>query len=239
MNKFETLRNFENFYNLMHPAQENTAQVFAWFSGIPHPFFNAVMHLSEHNHLMETVDTLIRKAPIGVPISFWVHSQNNATGLTTILEQRGFQPLISCPLMSWSAKPVVVSDIDMRIADSEIFCDILSTVFHFNKAVRDGFSQLIKGKCGLENYLLYSDGQPVGTGSLFPSEKMGGIFNFAILPDHQKKGFGKHIMQYLKKRAYALGLEKLILLSSPETEKLYMDLDFEKCFEIDIYSQLK
>ncbi len=37
MNKLETLIEFENFYDLIQPAQEKGEEAFVWYSGIPHP----------------------------------------------------------------------------------------------------------------------------------------------------------------------------------------------------------
>lgn len=238
MEKFKILQDFENFYNAMQPAQENTKEAFIWFSGIPDPIFNAVMHLSCNHNLIQKVDAIIENAPPGLPIAFWVHPENHAEGLAKTLTQKGFQPLIVCPLMAWSVTPIAMPSADIRKADADmtIFHDILATTFHLDQATKEGFVQLL-GKIKAENYLLYLEDKPVGIGTLFPTEKVGGIFDIAVLPDYQKHKCGKAMMEFLMKRAHDLGLEKLILLSSPVAEKLYSDLGFEKCFDIEIYAR--
>jgi ribosomal protein S18 acetylase RimI-like enzyme len=67
----------------------------------------------------------------------------------------------------------------------------------------------------IEKYLLYVDGNPIATGILVLHEDGGGIFNIAVLPEYQKKGYGRAIMQFLMNRAYSLDLHQLVLLSSP------------------------
>lgn len=237
MTKLNTLQEFENFYETMMPAKEKSKESFAWFSGIPHPLFNTVMHLTIKHNLGDKVEALISEAPKGIPLSFWVHSQNESSGLVEVLKEKGFQSIATCPLMTWNVKPMNLPKCTIEIADLEIFHHILATTFQFDEAVKEGFAKLLEN-AEAENYLIYHEGQPVGTGTLIPNGKTGGIFNIATLPKYQKKGFGQSMMQFLMVRASTLGLEKLILLSSPLAEKLYSDLAFTKCFDIEIYARL-
>lgn len=235
MTTFKTLQEFENFYHAMMPAQEKSKESFAWFSGLPHPLFNAVMHLTNNQDLEEKIEALISKAPKNTPLSFWVHS-NNSPDLAHILKKKGFQSFITCPLMTWDVKPVNYPNNRIENADLKIFHDLLASSFQLDDVVKEGFAKLLQN-VKAENYLSYHDGQAVGTGTLFPNGKIGGIFNIATQPDFQKKGYAYAMMQFLMQRASELNLQKLILLSSPEAEKLYSTLQFKKCFDVEMYAR--
>lgn len=233
MNKLKTLKEFENFYDAIQPAQEKSQEAFVWFSGIPHPLFNAVMHLSCQD-VNTKVDALIEKKPPNSPITFWIHSENKAEGLARILKERAFESIITCPLMSWSVKPISIAEFDIRPAVTEVFHEIISKVYQFDEEVKNGFQNLMKNaEC--ENYLLYLDGKPIGTGTLVMNGSVGGIFNEASLPERREANI--IMMQFLMHRSYELNLKQLIVLSSPEAEELYTNLGFENLFNIEIYSR--
>ncbi|MBX9923551.1 MAG: GNAT family N-acetyltransferase [Rhabdochlamydiaceae bacterium] len=234
MSTFKALQELESLYDKMLPAQENSKEAFAWFSGIPHPLFNAVMHLSTNKSLESKVADLISQGPNDIPLSFWVHNQNGPNDLVTVLKEKGFQSVVTCFLMNWDIKPTPLPSHQIQIADLEIFHNLLATVFHFDEPTKNGLAKLL-ANVQAENYVLYLNGTPVGAGTLIPNKTTGGIFNIAILPEHQKKGLGRSMMQFLMNRASILGLENLVLLSSPASEKLYSELMFTKCCDIEIY----
>lgn len=192
MTKFKTLQEFESFYDAMMPAQEKSKESFAWFSGIPDPLFNAVMHLTINHNLVDKVETLISIAPNDAPLSFWIHNQKNKSDLVEILKTKGFQSIIICPLMTWKVKPLNLPKYQIEVANLEIFHNLLSTTFHLDEGVKTGFARLLEN-VEAENYLIYHDGQPIGTGTLIPNGDIGGIFNITTLSEHQKKGFGSRV----------------------------------------------
>ena len=227
------LKQYETFYEMMKPAEENDEQAFAWFSAVPHWLFNAVMHLSCED-VQKKVDALIAKAPIGNPMSFWLHPLNRAKGLEEILIKRGFSSIITCPLMSWSVTSTLLGSWDIRPANLGPFLEIIDVVYQFDGPVRKGFEEIMK-RLDCENYLIYKDGEPVGTGTLLVNGSVGGIFNDATLSGRREAC--APMMEFLMKRSYELGLKQLVLLSSPEAEQLYGDLGFKKVFDVEIYSR--
>lgn len=237
MNPFETLKNFENCYDAIYPAVEKNEEAFVWFSDIPHPLFNAVMHLSCKD-VESKIDALIEKVPVGNPISFWVHPENRAEGMVEILKEKGFAHIITCPLMVWSVQPIAPSAWDIRSAKEEmgIFNQITNRVYQFDEITEKRYANILE-TLDSENYLLFVDDEPVATGLLFPTGNIGGIFNIAVLPEHQKKGYARTMMGFLMQRANELHLTQLVLLSAPETEKLYRDLGFVKVFDVEIYAR--
>lgn len=237
MNKLEILKHLENCYDAMRPATEKSEQAFAWFSDIPHPLFNVVMHLSCKD-VDAKIDTLIEKAPTGNPVSFWVHPGNRAEGLVEILKGKGFAPIITCPLMAWPVRPVITSEYNIRSAkkNMKVFNQVTSVVFHFDEIMKEKYADILK-TFDSENYLLFVNDEPIATGILFSNGNIGGIFNVAVLPEHQKKGYGRAMMEFLMHRANELRLKQLVLLSSPVAEKLYSDLGFEKIFDVEMYAR--
>ena len=174
MNQFETLKHLENCYDAMRPAAEKTEEAFAWFSDIPHPLFNVVMHLA-CNDVDAKIDTLLEKAPTGNPVSFWVHPGNRAEGLVEILKEKGFSPIITCPLMAWPVRPMMTSEWDIRSAktDMAVFNQITSIVFHFDEMTKQKYANILK-TFDSENYLLFVNDEPVATGILFSTSRNNG-----------------------------------------------------------------
>lgn len=232
MSQFNALQELENFYDAMMPAQEKSKESFVWFSGIPHPLFNAVMHVTNRDKM----ETLISEAPKEFPLAVWVHPQNEMPALAELLKERSFQFLITCGLMSWDVKSTQVSEFEIRNADLEIFYTVLAETFLFDDRIKKEYANLM-GNVEAENYLVYQQGQPVGTGTLVVNGSVGGIFNVATLPQYQKKGCGRAMMQFLMHRAELLRLKQVVLLSSPVAEKLYEDLGFIKHFPVEIYAR--
>lgn len=233
MDKLQALKEFESFYDAIQPAQENSDEAFAWFSQVPDPLFNAVIHLS-CDRVSEKVDDLIKKASQDRPLSFWVHSENRAEGLVDVLESRNFRSIITCPLMAWNVKSTAKTNADIRPADTEVFHEIISVVYQMDPAVKREFRKIMDDlEC--ENYILYADGKPVSTCTLFVQGAAGGIFNDATIPERREAS--GEIMRFVKGRAHELGLERLIVLSSPEGEKLYADLGFENLLPIEIFAR--
>lgn len=237
MNQSDTLKHLESCYNAILPAVEGNEEAFAWFSEIPHPLFNAVMHLSSEN-VTAKIDSLIDKVPSGNPVSFWVHPENHAEGLVEILKSKGFTHIITCPLMAWPVQAMIPSEWDIRSAKKEMkaFNQITGHVYHFDEIIASKYANILD-TFNSESYLLFVDDKPVATGLLFPNGNVGGIFNIAVLPEHQKKGCARAMMTFLMLRANELHLRQLVLLSAPDTEKLYNDLGFEKVFDIEIYAR--
>ncbi len=232
MKSSDTLRQLEQCYERYLPAEEKSYEAFIWFSRIPHPFLNAVMHLAPDGNMQSLIDRIIRNAPSGLPYSFWVPSDPESAPIAAYLAKNGFAPALTCSLMRWNVEPVKAPDADIRMADLAIFNELLSSVFQFDETVKNGFSDFLKkGPC--ENVLLYVGGRPVSTGTLIPCGYHGGIFNESFLPGDE--AHGKTVIQYLMHRASSLRMQQLVVLSAPDYEKIYLQLGFEKTGEINLY----
>lgn len=227
----DILQKFESCYEAMLPARESGGEAFAWFSGLPHFFFNPVMHLCCQD-AEKKIDALLEIAPKDV--SFWVHPENQAEGMAEALEKRGFVPALKCPLMGWDVERAEAVSGDFRKGESGLFKEMTGTIFSMEGMLLDEFCALLDS-IESENVILFVDGKPAATGILLPNGKDGGVFNVGVLPEFRGRGLAKQMMRYLMGRAQERGLSKLVLLSSPEMEKMYLALGFEKAFDVEIY----
>lgn len=227
------LTHYESFYEAFARPVEKGPEAFICYSEVPDPLFNVIMHLSCVD-VREKVESILEKAPSDKPISFWLHPQNHAPGLRSILQEKGFGPLITCPLFTWKVKPTAVTEADIRKADMPAFHEIVGKVYSFTEEVKAEFEKLME-KIECENYLIYEAGAPIGTATLLVKGSVGGIFNDATLPGRREAN--RAMTQFLIRRSLELHLDELVLLSSPEGEELYADLGFNKVFDIEIYGR--
>ncbi|MBA3958232.1 MAG: GNAT family N-acetyltransferase [Parachlamydiaceae bacterium] len=231
------IQHFEHFFAGMSPALQNDKEAFVWVSGIPHPCYNIVSHLA-CDRVEETVEHLIQKMPTEVPHSFWVHPENRAEGLETILQKRGYTFLANCPVLAWSVGAVQAHespDIKVQLADDKkTFYEILTIASHFGAMLGECVAELLEN-VDAEHYIVYFSGKPVGIGSLFFDDTVGVVSNVATLQEYQKRGCGRALMVALMRRAQEKKLEKLVLGTSAVAEKLYDSLGFIKVFDITMY----
>lgn len=214
--------------------QENSQDVFAWFNPIPHPRVNCIFDFSHEDDVGAKLDSLLDKAPSGVPVAFWIHPKNRSEVLIKTLRHRQFGFVGTFPAMIWEVQPVEDPSLEVQPADMSVFHQILAEALRFNPDVQKGYATLLEEKGG-EHYLVYLDGKPIGTGTLFIKEDMGAVFHIATLPEYQRRGAGRAMMQFLMNKAYTMGLKRLVLHSSHVGEKLYASLGFQKDHDIEVY----
>lgn len=73
------------------------------------------------------------------------------------------------------------------------------------------------------HFLLYADGEPVGTARLLPDGHIGRV---AILPQWRKHGLGERLMLHVMAHAETLGLSPLILSAQLQALPFYQRLGF-------------
>jgi hypothetical protein len=226
----EIMKQFEHFYDAIQPAQENNEDVYAWFSGVPHPFLNVVIRLSGIDALRDA-DALIERYSENKPMSFWISPENQELGPGLIA--RGFSSITVWPVMTWDVKEAAPVLCDIRPAQSDVFYPILSTVYAVDKQIERDFSKLMD-KAACENTIFYADDQPTSIASLFVHGSVAEIFNEASLPG--QRAANEEMIRFLMHRAHTLGLKQLFTMSSPEAEELYALLGFKKVFDIAVYA---
>ncbi len=239
--KNENLTHFvENYYASMMQPQINTPETFVWFTGVNMAVFNSVTRFYYTQNINAHMQEILSIAPQDRPIAFWIDAlQPNAKELQTALEKEHFAKVVTCPFMVWHtttiAKPsAIIERVTPQTYDQ--FITIISTVFGLDAKTAQEFGAL-HARSQSENYILYADGHAVGAGTLYIHDKIGLILNVAIMPEHQRKGLGSHISQYLMYRAAELKLEKVVLNANPIAIKVYERLGFKIDYDLDIYAR--
>jgi ribosomal protein S18 acetylase RimI-like enzyme len=117
------------------------------------------------------------------------------------------------------------------------FCEIGSVCFHVpitwfrevfdNASVWDGFM----------SYVGYVDDEPVSTTSIVSGAGVIGVYNVATLPGSRRRGFGEAVMrQALDEVRRELGVERVILQSTPAGLALYERMGFRTVARVSVYS---
>jgi len=117
------------------------------------------------------------------------------------------------------------------------FCEIGSVCFHVpitwfrevfdNTSVWDGFM----------SYVGYVDDEPVSTTSIVSGAGVIGVYNVATLPGSRRRGFGEAVMrQALDEVRRELGVERVILQSTPAGLALYERMGFRTVARVSVYS---
>ena len=231
----DTLRHLETCYDLLMPAQEKSIEAFAWFSGLPHPLFNAIMHL-EGKDSIEKLDRLIHTGQLFGPLSIWVPKGQDNVPLAQAAQERGFVSIGICPLMKWSVTPISQKPQHEIQKDALAFNELVSKNFELQGELKEKFLKLLQARSA-ENYVVYQQGKPVGTGTFLHNGEIGGIFNMSTLPEERNKGCATSLMHFIMQRAFKLNLKQLVLLSTPEAEKLYEKIGFETVLRIEPFAK--
>ena len=117
------------------------------------------------------------------------------------------------------------------------FCEIGSVCFHVpitwfrevfdNASVWDGFM----------SYVGYVDDEPVSTTSIVSGAGVIGVYNVATLPGSRRRGFGEAVMRHaLEEVRRELGVERVILQSTPAGLALYQRMGFRTVARVSVYS---
>lgn len=233
------IQNFEKFFKAMKPALVDDQNAFVWVSHLNHPSYNLITHFCyPKEHVGESLDLLIKKFPPAIPHSCWVHSENQTEGLEDLLLMRGYTFLATCPVMTWQVETVSRVTFDIREAvDMKAFFSILTITSQYKESLGKEVAQLLNNT-DAKHFLGYIDNHPVGIVTLFLNGKTGVVSNLATLDKYQRQGCGRALMLTLMQRAHELGLEQLVLGTSPVAEKLYESLGFEKQMNIHMYAKL-
>lgn len=211
----------EQSYTMLYPAVQNDDEAFIWVTNIPHPLFNVVLRTQS-----------LDKLPLEIPHT--VVAMKDDIKFVEALKAKNYKYLLTTTFMSWDVKPLHRGKHSVDVADIGLFGTIMGKAFQVDETIIDQLI-LILQQSKAENYIVFHEEEPVGTGTLVSSGKIGGIFDIATLSEFQRKGCGEAMMRHLMNRAVELGLEKVVLLSTPAGFKLYSNLGFKAEMELDFY----
>jgi spore maturation protein CgeE len=87
--------------------------------------------------------------------------------------------------------------------------------------------------CGVDAFICYHDGVPVGTCELFLHNNVAKIENFTVLPREQRKGYGTSILKHLINLALEKKAQTIYLVTDEDdtAKDMYRKFGFEKTDE--------
>lgn len=229
----------EAYYKSMMPPQIDTKDAFAWFTGLKVPVFNSITHFYYTKNQGKHLDQILQIAPKDKPISIWVEELQDSSNLVKELTARDFKKIVTCPFMTWQVTEIKKPAFTIKRTDAQTFASynaLLGKIFGLDNETEQGFGKL-QSNSSAENYLIYIDTTPVGTGTLFVTGNVGLLLNIGVHPEYQKQGLGTAISQFLMHRAYELKLKKVVLNANPVAFGMYQKLGFKKDHDLDIYAK--
>lgn len=133
------------------------------------------------------------------------------------------------------------SAIDVRRVCSgptrDAFCAIGSVCFHVPLA---WFQEVFDSPAVWEHfagYVGYADQEPVSTTAIVVGGGALGVYNVATLPGWQRRGFGETVMRSaLADARRRLGIQRVILQSTPAGLRLYERMGFRRVTTVAVYA---
>jgi ribosomal protein S18 acetylase RimI-like enzyme len=124
-----------------------------------------------------------------------------------------------------------------RAATRDAFCEIGAICFHVPIS---WFKEVFDSQTVWERflgYVGYVEEQPVSTAAIVIGGGVTGVYNVATLPGHQRRGYGEAVMRYALADAHRdVGMERVILQSTPAGLKLYERMGFRTVATVAVYS---
>ena len=158
--------------------------------------------------------------------------------LTGLLYRMGFMAETS-PVMIFRGQhdPPTAPGITVQTArpqQIDLVFDLIRAVF-FPEVTEESARWLRRGmeisvEIGAINYVAYRGRQPVGVGSLFVRDGMGGIYNMGTLPHFRGCGVATSVMAACLADARRLGCAEVGLTPTPMGRPLYERLGFEEVY---------
>ncbi|MBM7615904.1 GNAT family N-acetyltransferase [Alkaliphilus hydrothermalis] len=135
---------------------------------------------------------------------------------------------------------------DPEMLDHLLYCDLQQDEAHVGKdfctrrCYRRG--KIYISSEGVDSYICYHDGVVIGNCDLFIHNGIAKIEDFAVIPSHQRKGYGTTILHYLIGRAIQEKCHTIYLVTDEDdtAKEMYQKIGFNKIGErIDLFINLK
>jgi ribosomal protein S18 acetylase RimI-like enzyme len=184
----------------------------------------------------------------GLEWAYWVCEDLMHSGTRrrsrSIFERHGLRHSVDLPGMvaenihppARALRPIEVRRVGPG-ATRDAFCAIGSLCFH---VPLPWFEEVFSDDAVWEkfaSYVGYVDGEPVSTAAVIEGGGALGVYNVATVPGFQRRGYGEAVMRYaLADRQKALGIQRVLLQSTPAGYRLYERMGFRTVTRVSVYS---
>ncbi|WP_439490142.1 GNAT family N-acetyltransferase [Algoriphagus sp.] len=183
---------------------------------------------------MKAAIEIVRESSVSLSVSYWgkesdtFESGMEAEGFVKKSEQIGMSLRLERELES-------LGRIRLRRVDSESDARLWSEIYPKSFGYAISATILLKTMVNIPFYLIYLDGQPIGTVIAYPTENAIGIHGLGILPQFRKQGFAEEAMGILLNNALHHNVQWATLQSSSMGKNMYLKLGFTEDFLMMTY----
>ena len=86
------------------------------------------------------------------------------------------------------------------------------------------------------SFVLYSDGKPVASSSIYFTQLLPAIYNVSVLPEFQGKGFGRTVVDFTVKVALGFGYDQVGLHCRKDLQDFYRKIGFKYLGDYELFS---
>ncbi|MFB9076057.1 GNAT family N-acetyltransferase [Flavobacterium procerum] len=187
--------------------------------------------ITEEN-LTEILDT-IEKNP-GLVVPYWDIFGSNSK---SFFEKNGFNIRIQLVAMALKLgeKFPLQNNLSFKRVLSEEDAKTWSDIYPLSFSYVISKETLVHNYEDVKFYLVHFEGKPIGTLTLFQTEKTMGIHGVGVIPEMRKRGFAEEIMKFAINEAIDAECEYAQLQASALGKGIYTQLGFEDLFTITNY----
>ncbi len=122
--------------------------------------------------------------------------------------------------------------------DRRPFCQIGSSCFHVPLGwFEEVFDHRMRERSGFAAWVGFLNDEPVATAATVVSGGVIGLYNVAVLPGFQRRGYAEFAMRHAISRAKEqCGLDRVILQSTRQAQRLYNGLGFSAVTRIMVFT---
>jgi GNAT superfamily N-acetyltransferase len=237
---FENMRRaFVNFADSSHPIKNVTALQ----SKVPHPVYNSVLPNDDNDNIastdvIEPVEMFYKERKKSC--FWWVPEVEKYSTLSTALRSANYSVAANFTGMVFDLTKtlpdaILSSDIEfIKVNEAKQLDGLLVPIERCFKFPKDCASALLaKFKSDfssnyLSHYLILKNNKTIGGGSILHEEAKTtcGLYNFCVLPEHQKQGIGSLFQAFRLHQAKKMGYQYVTLYSSDDALKINEKLGF-------------
>ena len=185
-----------------------------------------------------------------LPVCWWVGPSTTPNNMSDLLKEDGWTYEATDLGLAANVRTIQVHSEPLRGIDIERvqnldgimdFASVFASFFGESErlAILNFYEKVgQRGFCDrdpLQNFVVYSDGQPVATSSFFVSHGVAGFYDCLTIPEMRRKGIGLAMMMKRFQLVLDMGVPWVTLSSSYDSRRLYQRLGFKKYCEFSTF----